>query len=202
MKSNFPSWTYGLESHLPLHPFNYLASLQEAVAERAVEQAALDRTWGACPTARGRRAGNADHSCAGQKTEGNRGVRVPGQVANRALELIGKEMGMFKDRLEINDIDATTAALIAGRGRGKRMPRKRAKPLTLAELKAQTAKKPGTLLPLRFFDLVQLQENELAELPVGRPLVLQHLGHFGFSELVAARVYRPHSRQLAVFAVT
>lgn len=57
--------------------------------------------------------------------------RYNGAVANRALELLGKELGMFIDRKEIREVDefenmdtdtlrATVAEMLRGRGSGTR----------------------------------------------------------------------------------
>lgn len=78
-----------------------VSELQEAVAERAVEKAALDRAW-----VLDRLRENVERAMKATAPVDEDGrpcgeYRYEGQVANRALELIGKELGMFKDQQKI-----------------------------------------------------------------------------------------------------
>jgi|SRR5579871_1665144 len=75
--------------------------LQAAVSERAVEKAALDRAW-----VLDRLKENVERAMQAAAPVDEEGhpcgeYRYEGQTANRALELIGKELGMFKDQQRV-----------------------------------------------------------------------------------------------------
>lgn len=77
-----------------------VAELQNAVAERAVEKAALDRTWVISKLRE-----NVERAMEAVPVFDREGKEsgvftYQGSVANKALELLGKELGMFKDRIE------------------------------------------------------------------------------------------------------
>jgi phage terminase small subunit len=96
-----------------------VAELQAAVAERAVEKAALDRTW-VLDRLR-ENVARAMQATAPLDDDGRPcgDYRYEGQVANRALELLGKELGMFKDhqKLEVEGDLTLAERLIAARRR-------------------------------------------------------------------------------------
>jgi hypothetical protein len=76
-----------------------VSGLQEAAAERAVEKAALNRAW-----VLDQLRENVERAMKATAPTDEHGrlcgeYRYEGSVANRALELIGKELGMFKDRI-------------------------------------------------------------------------------------------------------
>jgi phage terminase small subunit len=78
-----------------------VSGLREAVAERAVEKAALDRAWVLAQLRE-----NVERAMQAKAPTDENGrpcgeYRYEGQVANRALELIGKELGMFKDQQRV-----------------------------------------------------------------------------------------------------
>jgi phage terminase small subunit len=82
-----------------------VAELQKAVSERAVEKATVDRAWVLAQLRE-----NVDRAMQAVEMTDSKGkptgeFRYEGGVANRALELIGKELGMFRERLEINFLD-------------------------------------------------------------------------------------------------
>jgi hypothetical protein len=82
-----------------------VTELQKAVSERAVEKASVDRAWVLAQLRE-----NVDRAMQVVEVMDSKGkptgeFRYEGQVANRALELIGKELGMFRERLEINFLD-------------------------------------------------------------------------------------------------
>ncbi len=82
-----------------------VTELQKAVSERAVEKASVDRAWVLAQLRE-----NAERAMQAVEVLDSKGkptgeFRYEGGVANRALELIGKELGMFRERLEINFLD-------------------------------------------------------------------------------------------------
>ncbi len=82
------------------------AELQAAVTERVVEKASVSKTWVVDKLVE-----NVDramqHAPVRRKTASGGEEEIPGEfvyngsVANKALELIGKELGMFIDRKEV-----------------------------------------------------------------------------------------------------
>jgi hypothetical protein len=77
-----------------------IAELSEILAKNGAEAAAVDRAWVLTKLIENARAAmegepikNAKGKVVGRKTERS--------VANRALELIGKELGMFKEKIEL-----------------------------------------------------------------------------------------------------
>lgn len=71
------------------------------IAEKVAEKAAVDKAW-----VIDRLVENADRAMQAKAVQGEEGqvigeYRYEGSVANRALELIGKEFGMFVDRKEV-----------------------------------------------------------------------------------------------------
>jgi len=96
-----------------------VAELKTAVSERQVEKIAVDRAWVvAMLTENVRRAMQAEPVL---DREGNPSgqYRYEGGVANKALELLGKEFGMFQQKSEdpALKLQATIAILNAGRDR-------------------------------------------------------------------------------------
>lgn len=82
-----------------------VTELQRAVSERTVEKVSVDRAW-----VLARLRENADRAMQAVEVLDHKGkptaeYRYEGAVANRALELLGKELGMFRERLEINFLD-------------------------------------------------------------------------------------------------
>ena len=78
-----------------------VAQLQAEIAERAVEIAAIDKSWVMM-----RLKQNLERAMAIEPVLDGRGkptgvYKYQGAVANRALELLGKELGMFVDRAEV-----------------------------------------------------------------------------------------------------
>ncbi|MFN7996334.1 MAG: terminase small subunit [Bryobacteraceae bacterium] len=77
-----------------------LDELRSAVAERTIEKTAIDRAW-----VIGRLQENVERAMQHRPVLDSSGketgeYRYEGAVANRALELLGKELGMFVDRNE------------------------------------------------------------------------------------------------------
>jgi hypothetical protein len=78
-----------------------VAQLQAEIAERAVEIAAIDKSW-----VMRRLKENAERAMSIEPVLDGKGdpkgvYKYQGSVANRALELLGKELGMFIDRNEV-----------------------------------------------------------------------------------------------------
>jgi phage terminase small subunit len=76
--------------------------LRGKVTERAVEKAAISKAW-----VIEKLVENVDRAMQAEPVRRSDGEEVPGayvyngSVANKALELIGKELGMFIDRKEV-----------------------------------------------------------------------------------------------------
>lgn len=78
-----------------------VTELQKAVSERTAEKISVDRAW-----VLARLRENVDRAMQVVEITDSKGkptgeYRYEGQVANRALELLGRELGMFRERLEI-----------------------------------------------------------------------------------------------------
>jgi phage terminase small subunit len=78
-----------------------VAQLQAEIAERAVEIAAIDKSW-----VMRRLQENVERAMSIEPVLDGKGhptgvYKYQGSVANRALELLGKELGMFIDRNEV-----------------------------------------------------------------------------------------------------
>jgi len=78
-----------------------VAQLQAEIAERAVEIAAIDKSW-----VMRRLKENVERAMSIEPVLDGKGHptglhKYQGAVANRALELLGKELGMFTDRNEV-----------------------------------------------------------------------------------------------------
>lgn len=76
------------------------SEIARAATEMAAERLSIDREW-----VLGQLVENANRAMQAVAVKGNDGAatgefRYEGSVANRALELIGKELGMFIDRSE------------------------------------------------------------------------------------------------------
>jgi predicted DNA-binding transcriptional regulator AlpA len=97
-----------------------VTGLQEAVTERAVEKAALNRAW-----VLDRLRDNVERAMNATAPTDENGWpygthRYGGQVANRALELIGKELGMFKSSQEVTGGGAPQKIEVVFVGPGER----------------------------------------------------------------------------------
>lgn len=99
-----------------------VAELQERIGAVAVEKAAVSKSWVIAKLVE-----NVERSMQAEAVKDSEGTptgeyKYNGNVANRALELLGKEMGMFIDRKEVGkpgDFAAQTdteldAAILAG----------------------------------------------------------------------------------------
>jgi hypothetical protein len=78
-----------------------VAQLQAEIAERAVEIATIDKSW-----VMRRLKENVERAMSIESVLDGKGdpkgvYKYQGSVANRALELLGKELGMFIDRNEV-----------------------------------------------------------------------------------------------------
>jgi phage terminase small subunit len=78
-----------------------VAELQEKIVSRVVERAVVSKEW-----VIEKLVENAERSLQARRATGEDGeetgeFKYQGNVANRALELIGKELGMFVDRKEV-----------------------------------------------------------------------------------------------------
>lgn len=85
-----------------------IEQLKTAVVAKVVEQTGRDRGWVLEQLER-----NYDRAMQAEPILNSQGdetgeFRYDGAVANRALELIGKEVGMFVERLRVEDLDALT----------------------------------------------------------------------------------------------
>lgn len=86
-----------------------VAELQEFISERAVEKSAVSKAWVIAKLVE-----NVERAMTNEPVKDAQGnetgeYKYNGNVANRALELIGKEQGMFVDRKEVGkpgDFDA------------------------------------------------------------------------------------------------
>ena len=88
--------------------------LKQAVTERAVEKAAVDRAWVLEHLRQ-----NVDRSMQAVPVTDREGNETgeytyQGSVANRALELVGKELGMFHERVEHSGADGAPIQVQAG----------------------------------------------------------------------------------------
>ncbi len=91
----------------------------EEVTKEVVRKAGVDRAWVVQ-----RLVENVDRAMQAEPVldkEGNETgeYRYEGSVANRALELIGKECGMFVDRVRVEDIDKLSEAELEMLARGE-----------------------------------------------------------------------------------
>src|SRR5664279_2336855 len=96
-----------------------IAELSTAVAERSVERAAVDRAWVLAHLKEN--VARAMQAIPVKDAEGNviGDYKWEGAVANRGLELIGKELGMFRERVDmkleadVNNVSMTLAAVLS-----------------------------------------------------------------------------------------
>lgn len=98
---------------------NRIALLQERATERVIEKVAVDRAW-----ILERLIQNAERAMQAEAVtdrEGNKTgeYRYEGQVANRALELLGKEHGMFVERIKVTDLEKMSEADLEALARGE-----------------------------------------------------------------------------------
>jgi len=103
-----------------------VSELQDAVAERAVEKAALNRAWVLAQLRE-----NIERAMQATAPTDENGrpcgdYRYEGSVANRALELIGKELGMFTDRQKLEITGGVSVAETLRAARIKRVAREAA----------------------------------------------------------------------------
>jgi phage terminase small subunit len=97
-----------------------ISAIQRQITQKTIQNTALDRAWVLASLKE-----NADRAMQAEPVLDSKGrptgeYQWNGNVANRALELIGKELGMFKEQIEVADVTKRLEALQQGRERARR----------------------------------------------------------------------------------
>lgn len=102
---------------------NRIEQLRELVTERAIERTVVDRAW-----ILNRLIENVNRAMRAEAVTDRDGQKTgeyvyQGSVANRALELLGKEHGMFVETVRVKDLSALTEAELEQLVRGEIPPK-------------------------------------------------------------------------------